>query len=88
LDPSGSFAGTSASFALKNSVDGGGHAYRSPAPDLNAEDAKVIAEERRGAMDENAISRIIIGCAMKLRLIINFNVEHLRDGIKRAVNGL
>jgi hypothetical protein len=39
-------------------------------------------------MDENEISRIIIGCAMKLRLIINFNVEHLRDGIKRVVNGL
>jgi GxxExxY protein len=26
------------------------------------------------------------GC--KLGLIINFNVEHLRDGIKRVVNGL
>ena len=26
------------------------------------------------------------GC--KLGLIINFNVEHLRDGLKRIVNGL
>jgi len=42
---------------------------------LNAKDAEVLAKDTE-IMHENEISKI------------NFNVEHLRDGIKRVVNGL
>ena len=39
-------------------------------------------------MKENEVSEKVIGCAIEVHRLINFNVPNLVDGVRRVVNKL
>ncbi|HKE02442.1 MAG TPA: GxxExxY protein [Blastocatellia bacterium] len=59
--------------------------------DLLVEDAVIVelkAVERLTPLNEAQLISYLKLSGRKLGLLINFNVEHLKNGIKRIVNGL
>ena len=59
--------------------------------DLLVEDAVIVelkAVERLTPLNEAQLLSYLKLSGLKLGLLINFNVEHLKNGIKRIANGL